>query len=69
MTIGESHAVGHKLTRGGFSYRLKKEFGYLGEVWQRGFSEVRIIGTTEVVPLKFGAFVVEPERRSYVKDG
>jgi len=28
--------------KGGFSYRLKKEFGYLGEVWQRGFSEVRI---------------------------
>jgi putative transposase len=31
------------LIKGGFSYRLKKEFGYLGEVWQRGFSEVRII--------------------------
>ncbi len=28
--------------KGGFSYRLKKEFGYLGEVWQRGFSEVRV---------------------------
>jgi putative transposase len=25
-----------------FSYRLKKETGYLGEVWQRGFSEVRV---------------------------
>jgi putative transposase len=22
---------------GGFSYRLRKEGGYLGEVWQRGF--------------------------------
>ena len=31
------------LIRGGFSYRLKKESGYLGEVWQRGFSEVRIM--------------------------
>ena len=31
-----------QLIKGGFSYRLKKEFGYLGEVWQRGFSEVRI---------------------------
>jgi putative transposase len=28
--------------KGGFSYRLKKELGYLGEVWQRGFSEERI---------------------------
>jgi putative transposase len=26
--------------KGGFSYRLKRELGYLGEVWQRGFSEV-----------------------------
>jgi putative transposase len=28
--------------KGGFSYRLKKDFGYVGEVWQRGFSEVRV---------------------------
>ena len=28
--------------KGGFSFRLKKEFGYQGEVWQRGFSEVRV---------------------------
>src|SRR6185437_11382777 len=28
--------------KGGFSYRIKKELGYLGEVWQRGFSELRI---------------------------
>ncbi len=31
-----------QLIKGGFSYRLKKEFGFQGEVWQRGFSEVRI---------------------------
>jgi len=30
-----------QLIKGGFSYRLKKEFGYAGEVWQRGFSEER----------------------------
>jgi len=30
-----------QLVKGGFSYRLKKEFGYEGEVWQHGFSEVR----------------------------
>jgi putative transposase len=28
--------------KGGFSYRLKKEFGYAEEFWQRGFSEVRV---------------------------
>ena len=28
--------------KGGYSYRLKKEFGYSGEVWQSGFSEVRV---------------------------
>jgi putative transposase len=28
--------------KGGFSYRLKKETGYPGEVWQKGFSEVRV---------------------------
>ena len=26
----------------GFSYRLKKETGYMGEVWQGGFSETRV---------------------------
>ena len=31
-----------QLVKGGFSYRLKKESGYTGEVWQRGFSEVRV---------------------------
>ncbi len=31
-----------QLIKGGFSYRLKKETGYAGEVWQRGFSEVRV---------------------------
>jgi hypothetical protein len=31
-----------QLIKGGFSYRLKKEFGYAGEVWQRGFSELRV---------------------------
>jgi putative transposase len=31
-----------QLIKGGYSYRLKKELGYLGEIWQRGFSEVRV---------------------------
>jgi putative transposase len=33
-----------QLIKGGFSYRLKRGFGYQGEVGQRGFSEVRISG-------------------------
>lgn len=32
-----------QLIKGGFSYRVRKELGYQGEVWQRGFSEVRIV--------------------------
>ena len=31
-----------QLIKGGFSYRLKKDHGYLGEVWQRGFSDARV---------------------------
>jgi putative transposase len=31
-----------QLIKGGFSYRLKKETGYTGEIWQKGFSEVRV---------------------------
>ncbi|MGA2217043.1 MAG: transposase [Terracidiphilus sp.] len=30
-----------QLIKGGFSYRLKRDFQYPGEVWQRGFSEMR----------------------------
>ena len=29
--------------KGGFSYRLHKELGYRGEVWQRGFGDVRVL--------------------------
>jgi len=31
-----------QLVKGNFSYRAKKELGFMGEVWQRGFSDVRI---------------------------
>ena len=31
-----------QLIKGCFSYRLKKEIRYTGEVWQRGFSESRV---------------------------
>jgi putative transposase len=28
--------------KGGFSFRAKRELGFQGEIWQRGFSDVRI---------------------------
>jgi putative transposase len=44
LTIGDEMTIEKavQLIKGGFSYRLKKEFEYVGEVWQRGFSEVRV---------------------------
>jgi putative transposase len=32
-----------QLIKGRFSHRLSHEFGYKGEVWQRGFSEVQVM--------------------------
>ncbi len=32
-----------QLIKGGFSFRRKKELGLEGEIWQRGFSEVRVL--------------------------
>jgi len=31
-----------QLIKGGFSFRLSKEFGFKGEVWRKGFSESRV---------------------------
>ncbi|MGD0870896.1 MAG: transposase [Bryobacteraceae bacterium] len=44
LTVGADMTIekAMQFIKGGFSYRLKKECGYLGEVWQRGFSEVRV---------------------------
>jgi putative transposase len=33
-----------QLVKGRFSYRLGRELGFKGEVWQRGFSEVQVLG-------------------------
>ena len=32
-----------QLIKGTFSHRVKKELGFNGEIWQRGFSDVRVI--------------------------
>ena len=44
LTVGADMTIekAMQFIKGGLSYRLKKECGYLGEVWQRGFSEVRV---------------------------
>ena len=44
MTVGDGMTIekAMQLIKGEFSYRLRKECGYLGEVWQRGFSEQRV---------------------------
>jgi putative transposase len=44
VTIGGDMTIekAMQFIKGGFSYRLKKETGYGGEIWQRGFTEVRV---------------------------
>jgi putative transposase len=32
-----------QFVKGRFSHRLKQEFGFMGDVWQRGFSEVQVM--------------------------
>ena len=44
ITVNEDATIekAMQLIKGRFSYRLKNDFGYLGDVWQKGFSEVRV---------------------------
>ena len=44
ITVGGDMTIERAMqfVKGGFSFRLRKESGYLREVWQRGFSEVRV---------------------------
>jgi putative transposase len=37
-----------QLIKGRFSYLMKRDHGYLGEVWQRGFSEARAHNETSL---------------------
>jgi putative transposase len=32
-----------QLIKGGFSFRAKRVLGFQGEIWQRGYSDVRIL--------------------------
>jgi len=62
-----------QLIKGRFSYRLTKEFGHLGEVWKRGFSEVQVLNKESFIqhrtyiaqnPVKAG-LVDSPEHYPY----
>ena len=46
VTIDEDTTIEKtmQLIKGRFSFRLTRELGHTGEVWQRGFSEVRVFG-------------------------
>jgi putative transposase len=62
-----------QLMKGGFSYRAHKELGFASEIWQRGFSDVRIADAEEFKrhceyidqnPVKAG-LASSPERYPY----
>ena len=42
LTPNDSLEKAVQSIKGGFSYRIKKEFGWQEEVWQKGFSDHRI---------------------------
>jgi putative transposase len=46
ITVGDGMTVekAMQLIKGRFSFRLKREYGFAGEIWQRGFSEVQVLG-------------------------
>jgi len=46
LTVGPELSIERvvQFIKGGFSFRVVKELGYTGEVWQKGFSEVSITG-------------------------
>jgi putative transposase len=44
LLISVGPGISMQFIKGGFSYRLRKELGCTGEVWQRGFSDVRVEG-------------------------
>ena len=50
LTVGEGMTIekAMQFVKGRFSHRLKRELGYAGEVWQRGFSEVQVLGPSKM---------------------
>jgi len=57
-----------QFVKGRFSYRIKRELGFGGEVWQRGFSEVRAEGKENVE--RYRRYIAQnPVRAGLVKEG
>ena len=70
LTVGSEMSVEKavQFVKGGFSYRLKKEYGYPGEVWQKGFSEVRVEDRESY--LKHREYIAKnPVRDGLVREG
>ena len=53
MTIEKSM----QFMKGRFSHRLKQETGYLGEIWQRGFSEIQVMNSENLK--KFREYIAQ----------
>ena len=75
LTVADEMTVekAMQLVKGRFSFRLGKEFGFKGEIWQRGFSEVQVLGDASFAehrayiagnPVKAG-LVDAPEKYAY----
>ena len=68
LTVHEGMAIEKavQFIKGGFSYRLKKELGYMGKVWQRGFSDVRV--EDREIFLRYRDYIAEnPVRKGLVR--
>ncbi len=68
LTVDQSMSIEKavQFIKGGFSYRAKKELGYPGEIWQRGFSEVRILNNASF--LKHREYIEQNPVKAFVAD-
>jgi putative transposase len=75
MTVEDEMTIekAMQLIKGRFSFRLSNEFGFRGEIWQRGFSEVQVLNKDSfqqhreyiaMNPVKAG-LVVSPQQYPY----
>jgi putative transposase len=68
VSDGMSVEKAMQFVKGRFSYRVKKELGFAGEVWQRGFSEVRADGRDNLE--RYRRYIAQnPVRAGLVREG
>ena len=70
LAVGEEMSVEKavQFVKGRFSYRVRRELGFVGEVWQRGFSEVRAEGEENYE--RYRRYIaLNPVRAGLVRDG